>query len=82
MKRRDILILAMVAIISGILSLVMAGSLLGSARRTDKVPLASPISETLPDLKNDSSFNKFLNPQALDPTQPVPVGGNNPKVFQ
>lgn len=82
MKRRDMLILAIVAIISAILSLTVAGNLLGSANRRDQVPVVQPISDTLPDLKNDSAINKFLNPQALDPTQPVPVGGNNPKVFQ
>jgi len=77
MKRKELITVVVVAIASGLLSLVIAGALFSSpSQRNSKVPLVQPISSTFPDVKNDPNYNFFLNPSALDPTQPIQIGNS------
>lgn len=78
MQRREALTLVVVAIVSGLISLVIAGSLFGSSiKRGAKVPVVQPITTGFPDTKNDPNYKFFLNDKALDPTQPIQIGNNN-----
>jgi hypothetical protein len=77
MKRRDIVILIGVAVISGIFSLVLANALFSPKKLTQKVPVVQKISDSFPDVKNDPTYNSFLNDKALDLTQPVQIGPHN-----
>lgn len=77
MKRNDIVKVAMVAGVSAIISLVIAGSLFNSpAKHNQKVPIVQPISTSFPDVTNDPSYNTIFNPTALDPTAPVQIGNS------
>jgi hypothetical protein len=77
MKRKELVTIAVVAVASGLLSLVIAGALFNSpSKRTAKVPVVQPISSSFPDVKNDSNYNFFLNESALDPTQPIQIGNS------
>lgn len=75
MKRRDIILIVSVAVITGILSLLISGVIFSVPKnRSSKVPTADIVPTALPDIKNDSSYKAFLNTNALDPAQPVQVG--------
>lgn len=77
MKRKELMTVAVVAIVSAIVSLVIANALFSSpTQRTAKVPQVQTITNTFPDVVNDPQYNFFLNPSALDPTQPIQIGNN------
>jgi hypothetical protein len=42
-------------------------------------PVVEKIPSSLPDVKNDSNYNSFINSNALDPTQPVQIGNTQNK---
>ena len=77
MKRQDIAILAAVAIVAALFSLILANLLFSPKKLTQKVPVVDKISDSFPDVKNDPKYNSFLNDKALDLTQPVQIGPNN-----
>ncbi len=75
MKRRDIVMLVAVAIITGILSLMISNVIFSIPKnRSATVPTADIVPTALPDIKNDPSYKAFLNTKAIDPTQPVQIG--------
>ncbi|HET9721808.1 MAG TPA: hypothetical protein VFP32_02150 [Candidatus Saccharimonadales bacterium] len=76
MKRKDLLTVVGVAVVSGIISLIIANALFSPKRLSLKVPVVEKISGTFPDVKNDSQYNTIFNTNALDPTQPVQIGNN------
>jgi cell division protein FtsN len=76
MQRKDITMLATVGIITAVISFVVSGMFFNSVRKGQKVPTFESIPTSLPDLKNDPSYNYIFNPSALDPAQPVLVGGS------
>ena len=83
MKRKDLFTLIFVALVSGLISLVVANSFFGGGSQGKKSsPVVEKIEPTFPDVANDSDYNTFLNSRALDPTQPVKIGDNqNTKPF-
>ncbi|MGH7157367.1 MAG: hypothetical protein ACREGG_04645 [Candidatus Saccharimonadales bacterium] len=77
MQRKELATVVTVAIASGLISLVIAGSLFNSpSQRTAKVPVVQAIQSSFPDVKNDPNYNFFLNESALDPTQPIQIGNS------
>ncbi len=75
MKRRDIIMIIAVALITGVLSLLISNMIFSVPKnRSAKVPTADVVPTALPDIKNDPSYQSFLNQGALDPTQPVQIG--------
>jgi len=78
MKQKDILTLAVVAIISGILSLVLTKVVISTPeKRSQEVETINAITADFP--KPDS---KYFNSQSVDPAQPVEIGtSTNPNPF-
>jgi len=75
MKRTEMIRLVLIAIVAGLFSFVVSGALFSSpAKRTANVPVAQPLSTSFPDVTNDPNYSSFLNPNALDPTQPIQIG--------
>ena len=77
MKRDDIIKIVLVAGISAIASLIIAGAIFNSpAKHNQKVPQVTAISTTFPDVANDPNYTGIFNSNALDPTQPVQIGNS------
>jgi hypothetical protein len=77
MKRKDKFTLVGVALVTAIVSLIIANAIFSKPTKHDsEAPVVETIPATLPDVKNDSSYNVFLNEKALDPTQPVQIGNS------
>jgi hypothetical protein len=75
MKREDIYIIVGVAVVAAIFSLILTNLIFGGPKkRGEKVPVSRAITATFPDIKNDPAYSTFLNTNALDPAQPIPVG--------
>lgn len=79
MKRKDLLTVLVIAIVAGLFSLIIASLVFSPKRLSTKVPVVDSIDKTFPDIKNDPSYTSFLNPNALDLTQPVQIGNNQNK---
>jgi len=77
MKQKDIVLLAVVGVITAIFSVFVSGLLFGGHKSNANVPTAAPISTTFPDVKNDPTLSSIFNNGALDPAQAVPVDTNN-----
>jgi len=78
MKQKDLLPIVGVALVTAIISLILSSILFGSPKqRTAKTPVVESIGTSLPDVKNDPKYKSIFNSQALDPTQPVIIDGNN-----
>ncbi|MBI4034739.1 hypothetical protein HY380_02465 [Candidatus Saccharibacteria bacterium] len=78
MKRKDLTLIIIIGLAAAIFSWVIAGFIFRQpASRSAEVPVVPLISTDFPDVKNDPAYNFFLNKQALDPTQPVHIGGSN-----
>lgn len=84
MKRKDLIIVGVVAFVAALFSFVLSGAIFGSPKKNPvKVPVVYSISSEFPSVQNDSSYTSFFNDKALDPTQLITIGGsNNPKPFQ
>jgi hypothetical protein len=77
MKREDIVKIGLVAAISAIVSVFIAGAIFNSpAKHNQKVPVVPPISTSFPDVANDPNYTGIFNSSALDPTQPVQIGNS------
>ena len=76
MKRKDIATLVVVGIITAIFSAVVSMLLFSPPKHDAKAPSVDVISNSMPDIKNDPDYNTIFNDSALDPTQPVQIGGN------
>jgi len=77
MKRKDIAMLVVVALIAAVLSLLITNVIFSTpSNRSAKVPTVDVVPTSLPDIKNDPSYKAFLNSNALDPTQPVQIGNS------
>lgn len=76
MKKKDILYLTTTAFVAGVISFVLAGIIFKiPATRSAEVPVAQPITSSFPDVANNPAYKSFLNDKALDPTQPIQIGG-------
>ena len=76
MKRRDLALIMVVAVFAMIMSFIVANLLFRTLLKSTSVPTAVVLPSSFPDIKNDPAYSNFLNTQALDPAQPVPVGNN------
>lgn len=76
MRRKDIALLVGVGLFAAIISFIMANLIFKPHARNASVPTAITLPSTFPDIKNDPAYNSFLNPNALNPAQPVPVGNS------
>jgi len=77
MKRQDLGILLTVAAVAAIFSFLVASFLFKSpSSRISQVPVAPTIDSNFPDVYNDPAYNTFFNHHALDPSQPVQIGGS------
>jgi len=77
MKRKDIFTLLIVAVITGFVSLIITNIIFSVPKdRSAKVLKVDVLPTSLPDVKNDPSYQAFLNSSALDLTQPVQIGNS------
>jgi hypothetical protein len=78
MKQKDIALIAVLAILSGIISLIVSNLLFSSPKtRQQTVQVVSPITA---DFKTPDST--YFNAQSIDPTQLIQIGnGGNPNPF-
>lgn len=76
MRRRDLLMIVGVAVISAIISLLLASLIFKSKDLSTKVPVVDKINTSFPDVQHDPDYNSFLNSHALDLTQPVQIGNS------
>ncbi|OGL26184.1 hypothetical protein A3E49_03240 [Candidatus Saccharibacteria bacterium RIFCSPHIGHO2_12_FULL_49_19] len=76
MRQKDLAVLALVGITAAIISFFVAGAIFSPKKYSTKVPTVQKISSQFPDVKNDPTYNSFLNPQALDLTVPVQIGNS------
>lgn len=74
MKRKDLILIVIVAVITGLISIILSSLFFNPPKKDSKVPVVEPLSTTLPDIKNDPNYNSFLNEQSLNPAQPVQIG--------
>ncbi len=74
MKRSNLTILIVVAVVSALVSFFVAGSLFNSPSKRTKVPVVQALDPNFPDVKNDPAYQLFLYPGALDPTQTIQIG--------
>ncbi len=84
MKQKDIALVAIVAIITGMFSLFIANAVFGSPdNRSTKVPVVEPISAEFPRPSADHpEYQAFFNKDALNPTQTIKIGDSaNTKPF-
>ena len=76
MKSKDIATLVVVGVITALFSAVVSMLLFSPPKHDAKAPEVEVISNKMPDIKNDPDYNVIFNDKALDPTQPVQIGGN------
>lgn len=76
MKQKDIVTLVLVGAITALFSVVVSMLVFSPPKHDAKAPTVQPISNSMPDIKNDPSYNTIFNDKALDPSQPVEIGGN------
>lgn len=78
MKQKDILLLVVVAVISGVISLVLSNMLFSSPeKRSQEVEVTDAISADFPTPNKD-----YFNSNAVNPAQPVQIGeSTNPNPF-
>ncbi len=78
MKRKDILIIVVIAMISGILSLVLSNLFITAPKnRQEKVEVVELIS---PEFKRPDS--RYFNADSINPTKIIRIGDNtNPQPF-
>jgi hypothetical protein len=73
MKQKDLALIAIIAVVSGIISFLVSGKIFVTpANRQQQVEVVSPI---------DTSFqtpdSKYFNSQSIDPAQTIQLNSNN-----
>jgi hypothetical protein len=82
MRQKDIATLILVGFVAAIISFLVAGAIFSPKKYSTQVLTVQEIDPNFPDVKNDPSYNSFLNPGALDLTVPVQIGNTqNDKPF-
>lgn len=76
MRQKDIVLIGSAALVAAVIALIFSGMVFNPPTERVSVPVIDKIEPTFPDVKNDSDYNSFLNKDALDPTQPVQIGGS------
>ena len=81
MKQKDIALLAGVAFLTAMISIILSNVVFGGFHKNTQVPKGESISTTFPDVVNDPSYNNIFNRNAFDPAQPVKPGDTNSQPF-
>ena len=81
MKHKDVAALVAIAIFAAVLAFGISGKFFKSSSRDFKVPVVEEVNGTLPDVRNQSDYSAIFNENAIDPTQPVQIQGNNSAPF-
>jgi len=78
MKQKDIVLIIVIAFVSGVLSLILSKVVFGSPQnRQQTVEVVEPITDEFP-----TPDTKYFNPQSINPTLPIQIGeNNNPSPF-
>jgi hypothetical protein len=76
-KQKDIATLVAVAGVTALFSFVISILLFSPPKHNAQVPSVLPVASGMPDIKNDPNYNTIFNDNALDPSQPVQIGGNS-----
>ena len=78
MKRKDIGIIAVIVIVSAVISLIVSNALFASpSKRQEKVEVVQAITSDFP-----QPDNHYFNKNAFDPTKTITIGENaNPDPF-
>ena len=77
MKRKELVLIGVVAFIAAIFSFIISCVIFGSPQKNPiKVPVVTPISSDFPSPQTDSTYQAFYNQKALNPTQLIQIGGN------
>jgi hypothetical protein len=73
MKQKDVALIAVIVIISAVISILLSKSIFASPKnRQQQVEVVQPITAIFP--KPDS---RFFNSSSYDPTQLITIGNNN-----
>lgn len=75
-KSNDANLIAVLAI-SVILGIILSMIAIHGPTRNVSVPSVTALPTSFPDVQNDPTYNSFMNPSALDPTQAVQVGNSS-----
>ena len=78
MKQKDIGLIAVIAIVSGVLSLILSGLFLSTPEsRSQSVEVVQPIASEF-----DQPSNEYFNADSINPTQTIEIGEDpNDKPF-
>lgn len=77
MKRRRTFSLVVVFILFAIVSYVVSGFVFRLPTKNAKAPTVESIGHNFPDVTSDPTYTSIFNAKALDPTQPVQIGGSS-----
>jgi hypothetical protein len=78
MKQKDIALIAVIAIVSGVISFLVSGMIF--AKPADRQQTAEKVDVITSEFSPPNS--KYFNAQAIDPTQLIQIGDNdNPNPF-
>jgi len=80
MKQKDIALFAVIAVISGVMSVLVSGMVFTSQK--DKVQKAEVVDTISATFVTPSSNDKFFNASSINPTKLIQIGDNaNDKLF-
>ncbi len=74
MKQKDIALFAVVAIISGVLSVVISGVLI--TPKQDKLQQAETVDPISAEFNTPASDSKYFNKNSINPTKLIQIGDN------
>lgn len=73
MKQKDILLIAAIVVVTGLITFVVSNFIIGSPKsRQEKVEVVEPITADF-----NKPENKYFNSNSIDPTQPIQISENN-----
>lgn len=77
MKKEDITLIIAIVIVAASVSFVLATNLFKYNQKSSGVPVVEKLDIVFPDATNDSTYTKFFNSRAIDPSQLTQIGDNN-----
>ena len=80
MKTKDLMKVILIAVISGIISIIVAGAIFKKPIKNAQVPVVEPISTSFPQVSTDSNYQAIFNNNSLDPTQLIQIGNSQNSV--
>lgn len=76
MNKKDVMTLVVAGTVSAVLAFIISGIIFSPKKYSAEVPTVEAINGSFPDVKNDTKYSNFLNPDKLDLTVPVEIGQN------